>query len=152
MSISDHGDHARRLVADDLKGQPRLVTIVNVTLHGLENMTPVLHFTGQSKRLALTADQARQMVAATGTGIFQEWIGATVVLVPEPRRQPTMVRISPPDVHRRVRGLPPHRADDQKGWRFALLVVGTIAAASTVYLLAQVGLFSSLLGGAWQVP
>ena len=53
----------------DLGGRPRRVIIANVTYQGIEEMTPVLHFAGQPKRLALTRPMAQQLTAATGTSL-----------------------------------------------------------------------------------
>jgi hypothetical protein len=50
MSISPIVDANYRLQAVDLEGMARHVVIANVTYQGVEEMTPVLHFVGQTKR------------------------------------------------------------------------------------------------------
>ncbi|HXF61764.1 MAG TPA: hypothetical protein VNK95_09105, partial [Caldilineaceae bacterium] len=80
MSISYFVDEKYRLQPADLQGWPRRVVIANVTFQGIEEARPVLHFAGQTKRLALSAEQTRQLIALTGSAQFSDWIGRAVVL------------------------------------------------------------------------
>lgn len=134
MSISYFVDEKYRLQPADLQGRPRRVVIANVTYQGLEDVRPVLHFAGQTKRLALDAEQTRQLIALTGSAQLTDWIGRTVVLQP-PRRGETAIRIVAPNSS--ARAMPPPHNDEQRGWRLAWLVVSLIALTSTLLLMLE---------------
>lgn len=143
MSISSMVDANYRLTATDLAGAPRRVHIANVTYQGVESMTPVLHFTGQAKRLVLTPQQTGQMIEIGGSAHFGDWIGKSIVL--QPRQQEGqqqgqqesqwVIALVHPDQARRATTIPREQSEDRKGWRMSLLVVCGLLAISSSYLL-----------------
>jgi hypothetical protein len=143
MSISNSVDKRYRLYASDLTGRPRRVVIANVTYQGLEEVNPVLHFAGQSKRLVLTPAQCRQMITLTGTAHFTEWIGLPIVLKPDATDSGAIELASPTAL--RASAMPLDRTDDQRGWRLAWLVVGLVALASALYLALNLSGLSAYL-------
>ncbi len=82
MSISETIDEKYRLHVDDLSGRDRRLVVSNVSYQGIEEMRPVLHFEGLTKRLVLTRDQGFEMVRLTHTPVPAYWIGQTVLLSP----------------------------------------------------------------------
>ncbi len=84
MSISETIDEKYRLHVDDLSGRDRQLIVSNVSYQGIEEMRPVLHFEGLTKRLVLTRDQGFEMVRLTHTPVPSDWIGQTVLLSPAP--------------------------------------------------------------------
>ncbi len=143
MSTSPLVDDRYRLTASDLAGRPRRLQIANVTSQGLEDLVPVLHFDGMTKRLVLAPDQTRQVIAITGSTLFADWIGHTLVLVPRRSRDEAQIAILPPDGSLRGHAMPPPRSDDQRGWRLAWLVVGVIALASFIYIVLNSAQFDA---------
>lgn len=133
MSISPIVDDNYRLQPSDLEGLARQVVIANVTYQGVEEMTPVLHFVGQSKRLVLTAAQVEQLVAITGTTLLPQWIGATIVLHPGKGKSASPITLKAVTPNRRAQPMPVYVPEDKRGWYFALTVVGTLLAASAGY-------------------
>ena len=67
-----------RLQPQDLAGRRMDVTITNVTIEGLESLTPVLHFDGIEKPMALHPGDANDMARITHSAVLHEWIGQTV--------------------------------------------------------------------------
>ena len=78
MSISPLVDADYRLYAADLAGMARQVVIANVTYQGIEEMRPVLHIEGQTKRLVLSPEQVNQLIEITGTALLSRWIGIAI--------------------------------------------------------------------------
>lgn len=134
MSISPIVDAGYRLHPVDLQGIARQVVIANVTYQGVESMTPVLHFVGQSKRLVLTPEQVAQMVEITGTPLFPQWIGIGVILQPRKITGQTFIQIKAITPKQRGQPMPVYVHEDKRGWRFALIVVGSLLAASSLYV------------------
>jgi hypothetical protein len=143
MSISSSVDERYRLYATDLNGRPRHVVIANVTYQGLEEVNPVLHFVGQSKRLVLTPAQCHQMVLLTGTALFIEWIGRPIILKPDATNPGAIELASPTALRASV--MPVERTDNQRGWRLAWLVVGLVATASALYWVINLSGLSAYL-------
>lgn len=138
MSISPTVDARYRLQPADLEGAPRRVIISNVTFQGLEEMTPVLHFEGQTKRLVLSADQVTQLVELTGTSLFHDWIGRAIVLSPLRGAGGREISITAPT--RRAAAMPVEPRGERREWRMALTVVALLSLASTAYyFLVELG-------------
>ncbi|MEZ4864044.1 MAG: hypothetical protein R3C14_22185 [Caldilineaceae bacterium] len=81
MSLAPIIDREYRLHPQDLQRGPVRVTIQNVSWQGLEQASPVLHlreFT--QKRLPLDRTQCQALIAMTGTTLYQEWIGHSLIL------------------------------------------------------------------------
>lgn len=145
MSHSQPIDERYRLTHADLAGQPRLLRIANVTTQGLEELVPVLHFDGTTKRLVLTPGQSQHLIAITGSTIFTDWVGKSVVLQPRRTGDDLQIALQPPDGPVRGHAMPPPRTDDERGWRMALVVVGLVALASLAYVAFNLSLFDSYL-------
>jgi hypothetical protein len=82
MSLSEVVDEQYRIGVEDLHGREREWIVANISYQGLEDMVPVLHFEGMTKRLVLDQEQSRQMVALTRTALPEEWIGAHIRVTP----------------------------------------------------------------------
>ena len=133
MSISPIVDDNYRLQSGDLEGKARQVVIANVTYQGVEEMTPVLHFVGQSKRLVMTAEQVSQLIDITGTTLLPQWIGASIVLHPGKGTPTSPIAIKAITPNKRAQPMPVYVPEDKRGWYFSLTVVGTLLAASAAY-------------------
>ena len=141
MSISPTVDAGYRLQPADLDGAPRRAVIANVSFQGLEEMTPVLHFEGQTKRLVLSPEQTAQAVELMGTSLFHNWIGRPLVLVPVRRRKgPTEIVLAAPTARPRAAAIPTVPQGERKEWRMAITVVAAITLVSTgYYFLVNLG-------------
>lgn len=82
MSFSDAIDDKYRIHAADLDSRTHRLVISNISYQGVEEMRPVLHFEGLTKRLVLTQQQSYDMIRLTHSSIPTEWIGETVLLEP----------------------------------------------------------------------
>lgn len=143
MSISHLVDERYRLTVDDLADRPRRVRIANVTTQGLEELVPVLHFEGIAKRLVLTPAQSQQMIRVSGSTLFADWVGCSLVLQPRRVGSERQITIQPPDGPVRGYTMPMPRTDDQRGWRLAWLVVGLLALTSLTYIALNLSLFDA---------
>ncbi|MCC6456572.1 MAG: hypothetical protein IT328_16570 [Caldilineaceae bacterium] len=138
MSSSPIVDAGYRLHPLDLQGAARHVVIANVTYQGIESMTPVLHFEGQSKRLVLTPEQVNQMVEITGTTLFPQWIGIGVILQPQKSKRQTSIVIKAITPKQRGQPMPVYVHEDKRGWRLSLIVVGSLIAASGLFVVFNI--------------
>jgi hypothetical protein len=145
MSTSPIVDANYRLQPADLEGAARQVVIANVSFQGLEAMTPVLHFAGQSKRLVLSPEQVREMVEITGTTLFPQWIGVPVVLKPETVQKQTTIHLKAATSNLRVRPMPVAITDDKRGWRLAFIVVASLLFLSTLYALLNASMLLPII-------
>jgi len=82
MSLSDVIDRQYRLLPADLAGKPRKVIVRGVTVEGVEYVTPLIHFEGVGRPLALDAAQRIEMAHIARSTILADWVGAAVVLQP----------------------------------------------------------------------
>ena len=130
MSISPIVDAEYRILPTDLEGHTRRVEIANVTYQGVEAMTPVLHFVGQTKRLVMTPEHAKQMLEITGSILHAQWIGVTIILQPRITKQESRILIHPVSRKRRGQPMPIYVLDDRRGWLLALSIVGILLAIS----------------------
>jgi hypothetical protein len=80
MSISEIVDAEYRIHASDLHKKESEWIVSNVSYQGVEDLAPVLHLHGITKRLVLNPLQSRQMMALTRSSIPEEWIGARIRL------------------------------------------------------------------------
>jgi hypothetical protein len=133
MSTSPIIDANYRLHPADLAGAARQVVIANVTFQGVEAMTPVLHFVGQTKRLVLTPEQVQQIVAITGTSLFTQWHGVTLILQPKRSKKQTTIEVKAVTAHQRNQPMPLITTEDKRGWRLSFAVVSLLLLFSTIY-------------------
>jgi hypothetical protein len=144
-SISPIVDTNYRLLPADLQGETRRVVISNVTYQGVEEMTPVLHFAGQTKRLVLSPEQVKQMMEITGTVLYPRWIGTAILLQPPKRADEDRIKIAPVTSNQSGKPMPVYVSEDRRGWILAFGGVGivlvvslTVAALNFETLLATV--------------
>ncbi len=83
ISISDTIDIRYRLQPADLGGNPRSVLVRAVTLQGVETLTPLVHFEGLARPLALDLNQRIQIAEIARSHLLVDWIGLPLVLRPE---------------------------------------------------------------------
>ena len=133
MSISPIVDEHYRIQVADLDGTPRQVEIANVTYQGVEEMTPVLHFVGQTKRLVLSARQVEEMLQITGTILYPHWIGTHIILHPHVTNGETSIALKPVTKGQRGRPMPTYVSEDRRGWGLALSVVMILLVASALF-------------------
>jgi hypothetical protein len=133
MSISPIVDADYRLYVADLEGSARRVVIANVTYQGVEEMTPVLHFVGQTKRLVLSPEQVQQMFEITGTILYPGWIGAAVILQPPNAREEPHIHIKAATAMQRAQPMPVYVSEERRGWALALSVVGLLLSVSAIF-------------------
>lgn len=145
MSRIEIIDQNYRLGAHDLMGAPRKLTITNVSLQGLEEMTPTLHFAGHTKRLTLTRDQSSDLIRLTGTPVIQQWIGLTVILEPALTPDGVTIRITTPGAKPRATRLPQPVDEERRAWRFTLIAVAILLAASGVYVALNAAHLAELI-------
>lgn len=77
-------------------GGPTLVVITNVTLQGLEQIHPVLHFDRLQKRLMLDDAQSDELARITQSAVFADWVGHEVLLTPVSEDNETRIALSSP--------------------------------------------------------
>jgi hypothetical protein len=133
MSISPIVDADYRLQPADLAGSARRVVISNVTYQGVEEMAPVLHFAGQTKRLVLSHEQVEQMLDITGTILYPRWIGVPILLFPPAAIDGAQIQIKAVTARQRGSPMPVYVSEDRRGWILALSVVGLLLSTSILY-------------------
>ncbi len=135
MSISEIVDEKYRLHATDLHGRAQYVTISNVSYQGIEDLNPVLHFTGTTKRSVLNQAQCQNLIQLTGSLIFTDWIGREVLLEPRATEGEAEILIRSQRggfLRRRLTGRTTN--PDLLGWIVAVAVVITLLAISSLYV------------------
>jgi hypothetical protein len=134
MSISPTVDADYRIYPADLAGTARRVVIANVTYQGIEEMLPVLHFVGQTKRLVLTPENVTQLLQITGSILHEQWIGIAILLQPQVNKRESKIVIQPVTRKQRGQPMPIYVSEERRGWVLALSVVGLLFAASTIFV------------------
>jgi hypothetical protein len=133
MSISPIVDANYRILPEDLEGIARHVIVANVTYQGVEEMAPVLHFAGQTKRLVLSAEQVGQMIEITGTTLFPQWVGVAIILQPHVAQNGSSILIKAVTAKMRGQPMPVYVSEDRRGWIMALSVVGLLLSSSIIF-------------------
>jgi hypothetical protein len=82
MSLSETIDTQYRLHPADLGGRARTVFVARITFDGVEELTPLVHFEGMARPLALDAQQRIQMAHIARSALLADWIGMALVLRP----------------------------------------------------------------------
>lgn len=145
MSISEVVDAEYRLHPADFAGRPQRLTIANVSYQGVEQLAPVLHFEGTTKRLVLSPDLIHRLVNLSGTPIFANWIGITIVLESSRVDGEDAIGImaveNSPYAHRAV----PDDADHSGTIRLAAATVGVFALIGLLYALSNLPLVRAWL-------
>ncbi len=93
-------DRQYRLQAADLGGlhsHPRLLTIRMVGMQGIEQPSPLLHFTGFAKPLRLDAANVAAVARIAGSPLQRDWAGKSVVLAVVAAEGAPVLHIFAPD-------------------------------------------------------
>ena len=101
MSQSEVVEARYRIHAADLQGRQRKWVVSNISYQGVEDMAPVLHIEGMSKRFVLDPEQSRQMMSLTNTLMPDEWVGATIRVAPVAAADSDKIVITAADLPRR---------------------------------------------------
>lgn len=155
ISLSDTIDIRYRLQPQDLGGRPRPVLVRNVTLEGIEVLTPLVHFEGLARPLALDLDQRMQIADIARSNLLVDWIGLPLVLRPERNRGFETIRLVSRGDHW-ARSLPPASS----GWRrkpvnrrrivqmvlITVLLIAAFAAVSLIETLPTLDSLQSIFG------
>ncbi|MCX6047886.1 MAG: hypothetical protein NT075_22530 [Chloroflexi bacterium] len=81
MSLSPLVDEHYTLKPVDVGRAPLRVTINNVSLQGVEEISPVLHLNEfPTKRLVIDSTQSQTLIQMTGSPLFASWIGHKIDL------------------------------------------------------------------------
>jgi hypothetical protein len=145
MSHSEIVDEGYRLRVSDLNGESIRVQIVNVSYQGLEQMTPVLHFAGQTRRLHLTQSQSRSLIEITGSATPSNWIGCTVELFPTHVGGVWSIEVVGPGQRRRLVQRLPKVSERVAGWLTALVSIGIGLLIATWYISMNYSAISATL-------
>ena len=145
MSISEIVDQEYRLQPADVAGRPRRLVIANVSYQGVEQLAPVLHFEGMTKRLVLSADSVRDLVNLPGTPIFSNWIGITVVLETSRVDGVDTIGIVAAENSPYAQHAVSVRPAYSRANRLTLVAVGVIAVLGLLYAFSTLSFFEQLL-------
>jgi len=145
MSLSEIVDAEYRLQPADLPVRPSRVVIANVTYQGVEQLAPVLHFEGMTKRLVLSPDLVQRVVNLTGTPIFSRWIGITLILEVSRIDGAHMINIVAAENSPYAANAVVDDMDDAGHWRTALVTVGTIAILGLMFALYRLSYLEGIL-------
>lgn len=130
-----------RLQPADLDGQRVEATITNVTIEGLESLTPVLHFDQIGKPMLLTPGDADELARITQTAVLQEWIGQTVSIAPVETADGSRLAIYSPAQRSLPQPIsrPAHVEPRLRQWRTILFVLLILLIFLLVFLLENAG-------------
>lgn len=145
MSISEIVDAEYRLQPADVAGRPCRLVITNVSYQGVEQLAPVLHFEGMTKRLVLSADCVRDLVNLSGTPIFSNWIGITVVLESSRVDGVESIGIVAAENSPYAQHAVNTRPDYSRADRLILVTVGVVIVLGLLYALRTLPVFEQLL-------
>jgi len=119
-----------RLQPEDLAGQRVEVTITNVSIEGLESLTPVLHFDQLKKPMVLDPGNANDLARITQSAVMEEWIGQSVSIAPIETEQGARLALFSPTQRTLDQPLsrPAHIDSRVRQWRTVLyaLLIGLI--------------------------
>lgn len=147
-------DERYRLTPADLNGRARQVMIKAVTFEGVERFTPLLHFEGVARPLALDPEQRIDMAAVAHSTLAADWVGVALVLCPVRSDEGETIALLPLDATGRRAAPEPGwtpRRDVQQGPRRSLrpvlILLALLALAfAAAYLVENMGSLTNLLG------
>ena len=102
-------DERYRLTPADLNGRSRQVMIKAVTFEGVEQFTPLLHFEGVARPLALDPAQRIDMAAVAHSTLTADWVGVALLLCPARGDEGDTIALLPLDATGR-------RSAPEPGW------------------------------------
>jgi len=148
MSRSAVVDHRYRLQPADLAHLPPRLRISGVSLQGVEQIHPVLHFAdAPHKPLVLDARQCQTMMQLTQSAVCTDWVGHTIQLQMASADLPPAIQIVAPTAQA-PKLMPRQRqaAGPAQLWRTLLPILVLGLALLSVWLLDRVpGLWERLL-------
>ena len=119
-----------RLQPEDLAGERVEATITNVSIEGLESLTPVLHFDRFEKPMLLDPGHANDLARITQSAVMEEWIGRSVSIAPIETAEGARLGLFSPTQRTLDQPLsrPPHVDSRLRQWRTVLyaLLIGLI--------------------------
>jgi hypothetical protein len=139
MSLSNIVDEQYRLRVEDLQGRARRVEIANISYQGVEELSPVLHFVGMSRRLVLNERQSQAMIDLTGSPRFADWVGYTIELRPAKVASQPTIALHKVEERRKKALWTNQPAGERAGWIMALLVVLILLTFSALYTMEHAG-------------
>lgn len=148
MSRSAIVDGRYRLTPADLNGRPRQVMVKAVTLEGVEDLTPVLHFEGVARPLALGLMQRTDMALIARSTLTTDWVGVSLVLWPTKADGQEVIALrsidaAPPRVQPSWR---PSNDSPARSVRSALLLgLIVLIAFISVFLVENTGLVETIM-------
>jgi hypothetical protein len=145
MSISEIVDAEYRLHPGDFADGPQRMTIANVSYQGVEQLAPVLHLEGTTKRLVLSPDQVQRLVNLSGTPTFSDWIGMAVILTTAHVDGSDTIGIVAADSGPRPLNAASAAGDLIGARQLAWASVGLLALAALLYTLSGLPLLRDLL-------
>lgn len=139
MSLSPLVDELYTLRPVDVGHAPLRVTINNVSLQGVEEISPVLHLNEfPTKRLVIDSTQSQTLIQMTGSPLFASWIGQKIELTTVTQAGLTNIVLSAPQpenwLWHRTNSAAPDGTRRQYGASILLFVV-LILIFSAAYLL-----------------
>jgi hypothetical protein len=157
VSLSAVVDERYRLTPADLNGRARQVMIKAVTFEGVEQFTPLLHFEGVARPLALDPEQRIDMAAVAHSTLTADWVGVALVLYPLRGDEGETIALLPLDAAGRRsapepgwtprRDAEPGRPGGSRSLRPLLILLALLALAfAAAYLVENMPSLSNLLG------
>jgi hypothetical protein len=148
MSRSPIVDNRYRLTSADLNGRPRQVVVKAVTMEGVEIMTPVLHFEGVARPLALGLAQRTDMALIARSTLTTDWVGVSLVLLPSKADGQEIISLQSIDARRATpySAWKPRQDKPTRSLRGALvLVLLVVIAFLGVYVVESTELLNRIL-------
>jgi hypothetical protein len=145
-------DERYRLLPADLNGRPRQVMIKAVTFEGVEQFTPLLHFEGVARPLALDPAQRIDMAALAHSTLTADWVGVALVICPVRGDEGETIALLPLDAGGRRApepGWTPRRdvPGPRRSLRPVLLLLALLALAfAAAYLVENLDSLTNLFG------
>ena len=139
MSISPVIDDGYRLKPADVGRATMRVTINNVSLQGVEELSPVLHLVEfPTKRLVIDGAQGQVLMQLTGSPLLTDWIGQQIDLKTSTDEGESTILIQAPQAESwpwKQTSPPKHESDPGNRWTSLLLLVVLIVIFGAAYAL-----------------
>jgi hypothetical protein len=139
MSLSPLVDEHYSLKPTDVGRATFRVTIKNVSLQGVEELSPVLHLNEfPNKRLVIDRIQCQALIRLTGSPLFTGWIGQQIDLTTVTNAGRTAIVIGAPQPENWLWNRASAPANDgvrSQWWTSLLLFIILVLIFSAVYVL-----------------
>jgi len=159
MSLSSIVDLRYRLQPADIGPRGLRLTINNISVQGVEDLRPVLHFAEfPTKRLVLDRDQRQALIQMTGSVLFADWVGRQVELSTEmggvthaapgeADPEPPVIVLGAPGQVKAGRRAKPGPVSMHGRWTSLLLLIVILLTFAAVYFLENSDALWQLLEG-----